>query len=102
MQMNLTIRESRPEDQAPLRRLAALDSRPQPRGSVLVAELEGELLAALPLGGGRPIADPFRPTAALVRLLELRASQLEDARAAGERRVRPLASPLRQVGVARH
>jgi len=34
------------------------------------------MLAALPLGSGRPIADPFEPTAEIVALLELRAEQL--------------------------
>jgi hypothetical protein len=35
------------------------------------------MLAALPLGSGRPIADPFEPTAELVAMLELRRSQIE-------------------------
>jgi hypothetical protein len=34
------------------------------------------MLAALPLGSGRPIADPFEPTAGVVALLQLRADQL--------------------------
>jgi hypothetical protein len=38
--------------------------------------VEGEALAALPLDGGEPIANPFRPTAALVEMLMLRAQQL--------------------------
>jgi hypothetical protein len=37
------------------------------------------MLAALPLGSGRPIADPFEPTAELVALLELRRSQIDRA-----------------------
>jgi hypothetical protein len=35
------------------------------------------MLAALPLGSGRAIADPFEPTAEAVALLELRRSQIE-------------------------
>ena len=35
-----------------------------------------ELRAALPLDGGRALADPFRPSAHIVELLELRARQL--------------------------
>jgi len=35
------------------------------------------VVAALPLGGGEPLSDPFRPTAHLLPLLRLRASQLE-------------------------
>jgi hypothetical protein len=34
------------------------------------------VVAALPLDGGRPLADPFRRTAGAVELLALRARQL--------------------------
>ena len=34
------------------------------------------MIAALPMGAGRPIADPFEPTAEIVALLELRRTQL--------------------------
>jgi hypothetical protein len=37
------------------------------------------MLAALPLGSGRAIADPFEPTAELVALLELRRNQIQAA-----------------------
>jgi hypothetical protein len=37
------------------------------------------VLAALPVGSGRAIADPFAPTAELVALLELRRRQIEAA-----------------------
>ncbi len=43
---------------------------------MLVAESEGRLLAAVPFGGGRAIADPFEPTVAAIDLLELRARQI--------------------------
>jgi hypothetical protein len=43
------------------------------------------MLAALPLGAGRPIADPFEPTAELVALLELRRNQIESADSSGGR-----------------
>jgi hypothetical protein len=66
---HVTIRESRPEDSAGIRRLAALDSAPVPRGAMLLAEVDGRLLAALALPGGRAIADPFAETAPLVRML---------------------------------
>jgi hypothetical protein len=71
----VTIRPAEAQDAAALSRLAALDSTSPPRGALL-AEVDGELWAALPLGGGPPIGDPFRRSADLVRLLELRASQL--------------------------
>jgi hypothetical protein len=76
----VVIRPAHPEDEMAVRRLAQLEGRPQPGASaVLLAELEGEVLAALPLGGGRAIADPFRPTAELVAMLKLRAAQLRPA-----------------------
>src|SRR4051812_10827546 len=62
-----------------LQRLAVLEGPPRPRGPLLVAEREGVLVAALPLRGGRPIADPFEPTAGIVGLLELRRAQLRPA-----------------------
>ena len=42
-----------------------------------MAEVDGRVLAALPLRDGRALADPFRRTADLVALLELRAAQLD-------------------------
>jgi hypothetical protein len=59
-----------------VRRLAELDDKPVPTGGVLVAELDDELVAALPLDGEPALADPFKPTAEIVALLELRARQL--------------------------
>ena len=76
---NITVRVSRPADEAALARLAALDSTRPPRGPALVAESDHRLVAAVPLGPGRPIADPFESTAELVELLELRKAQLADA-----------------------
>jgi hypothetical protein len=73
---NVTVRRSTSADHADLARLAALDSASPPRGPALVAEADSRMLAALPLGSGRPIADPFEPTAELVALLELRRSQI--------------------------
>ena len=81
----VTVRFATAGDARALERLAALDSGSVPQGAALVAEVEGELLAALPLGDGRALADPLRPTAELVRLLELRAAQL---RGTGRRRSR--------------
>lgn len=65
----ITIRRGALEDQAALNGLAALDSAPAPVGPVLVAEVAGELRAALSLTDGAVIADPFHPTAAVVELL---------------------------------
>ena len=76
---NVTVRRSGSGDQVALARLAALDSASPPRGPALVAESDARILAALPIGSGRPIADPFEPTAELVALLELRRAQIGSA-----------------------
>jgi hypothetical protein len=81
---DITVRYSAASDLSELARLAALDSATPPRGPALIAEADSRMLAALPLGSGRPIADPFEPTAEIVALLELRAEQVRAD--AGERR----------------
>jgi hypothetical protein len=72
----ISIRFARPSDQEDVRRLALLDSARSDGGEMLVAEVDGRIRAALPLGGGPLIADPFEPSAELRSLLRLRASQL--------------------------
>ncbi len=59
-----------------LARLAVLDSSEPPAQPMLVAEVDGELRAALSLRDWNVVADPFLPTAALVDLLRARAEQL--------------------------
>jgi hypothetical protein len=93
---NITVRHSVASDLSELARLAALDSASPPRGPALIAEADSRMLAALPLGSGRPIADPFEPTAGVLELLRLRAEQLEEREHRGLRdrlrsllRVRP-------------
>jgi hypothetical protein len=92
---NVTVRRSTAGDAGALARLAALDSASPPRGPALVAEADSRLLAALPLGSGRPIADPFEPTAELVALLELRRAQMETADSEDPARRRGLRGLLR-------
>ena len=65
----ITIRTSQATDAGDLLRLAALDSAEPIRGDALLAEVNGRLRAALPLDGGRPIADPFARSAEVVTLL---------------------------------
>src|SRR4051812_22683745 len=72
---SVVMRAARGSDGGALARLAALDSKPRPRGEVLVAEVDGAVHAALQLDGGLVLADPFRPTAHLVALLQLRAGE---------------------------
>jgi hypothetical protein len=73
----ILIRFARPDDQHALTRLAGRDTQPVPDGELLVAEANGEIRAALPLDGRRPVADPFHPTTELVHLLEVRRGQLK-------------------------
>jgi hypothetical protein len=64
------------DDERSLHRLAALDSTPAvPSPPLLVAEVEGELKAAVSLSDGSAIADPFYPSAELVALLRTHADQ---------------------------
>ena len=71
----VVIRAARGSDGPALRRLAELDSRDEvPAGELLVAETDDELVAAVSLDTGERIADPFRRTADVLELLELRAS----------------------------
>ncbi len=84
----LTIRMAVPADAEALRCLAQLDSAPAPGPApMLVAEVAGELRAAVPLYGGREIADPFHPTAELVALLTERTRQLAPPRRRPARRL---------------
>lgn len=73
----VTLRFGFPDDATAIARLAALDSAEPPRQPLLVAEVGGELRAALSLSDGAVIADPFHATGPLVALLRTRASQLE-------------------------
>jgi hypothetical protein len=82
----ITVRPAYADDAAALRRLAALDSATVPPAPLLVAEVDGELSAALSLADGRAIADPFRPTAHHVELLRTQATATASARRAPRRR----------------
>jgi hypothetical protein len=64
------------QDDPALERLAQLESRELPGGRFVVAEVGGELVAAVPVAGGAHFADPFRKTAHLLPLLRTRARQL--------------------------
>src|SRR5215217_6875017 len=84
---SVLIRAARGSDGPALERLAELDSARVPEGELLVAESGGRLVAALAPASGRRIADPFRRTADVVALLELRAggSRGRDRRGLAER-----------------
>ena len=72
----ITLRTVRPGEEAVMRRLAQLDSAAALTGHPLVAEIDGEVVAAYSPEEGRSVADPFRHTAAAVELLEARARLL--------------------------
>jgi hypothetical protein len=67
----ILIRRAYPDDATALARLASLDSTRLPADSYLVAEVDGEIKAALGLEHGAVAADPFHPSDPLVRLLHL-------------------------------
>jgi len=73
---DVELRLCRVGDDPELERLAKLDGRPLPSGRLIVAAVGGRIVAALPLLGGKPIADPFARTEHLFPLLELRAAQV--------------------------
>ena len=83
----VALRAAQPADSVALARLAALDSSRPPRGTVLLAEVDGELWAALGVEDRHAIADPFRPSRGALALLRSRAEHLS-----GEPRPRRLAA----------
>jgi hypothetical protein len=94
---SVTLRFGSRRDQRPLARLAALDSSTPPAEPVLLAEVDGQLRAALSLTGGTVVADPFHPTAELVDLLRARARQLDASPSVTGSRGARSRSPLRAL-----
>jgi hypothetical protein len=94
----LKIRAAAAADAPTLLRLARLDSSRALTGTIILAEDDGEIVAAVAVEDGACIANPFRATAAIVAMLRLRASQLREPnprrRRSGPflRRLRPGAS----------
>jgi hypothetical protein len=76
----VTLRFACAEDDRALERLAQLDSARTPRAPQLVAEVGGQLRAALSLTDGAVVANPFDHTSELVNLLRARAAQLSGQR----------------------
>jgi hypothetical protein len=91
----VTVRLAELGDGEAIARLAGLDSARVPKGTLLVADVAGSIQAALAIEGGRAIANPFAPTADLVRLLELRATQLREAAGIGHEVGRVIPLPRR-------
>ena len=98
MSQQITIRRSNLGDLPALARLAALDSARPLHGPAVVAEVGGDMRAAVALDGSDAvIADPFHATSDLVELLRLRAAQTR----ADEHRARGhVVRALRPAGLA--
>jgi hypothetical protein len=84
----VVVREAADSDRQALSTLAQLDSARVPAEPLIVAEVGGELRAAVSIEDGSVIADPFHHTAELVALAELRAAHV---RARRERSLRVVA-----------
>ena len=99
----LAIRTATADDRDAIRRLATLDgARTVPSGDLLLGVVDGEIRAALPVRGGRAVADPFHPTADLVAHLELRAGRLRvDGRESAGPRLSRLTAGLVRRQVSR-
>jgi hypothetical protein len=69
MNNSITIRRSTAFDAPDIARIAALDSAQAPEGDAMLAFVDDELRAVVPLDGGHALADPFHRTAELVELL---------------------------------
>jgi hypothetical protein len=73
----ITIRLSERADGPAIERLGRLSERQIAAGRNLVAEVDGQIWAVLPLSGGEPLADPFLPALEVKELLSLRSAQLD-------------------------
>ena len=84
----IALRFAHADESDTVRRLAALDSAPAPRGDVLLALVDGEPVAALGIEDGRVVATPFQPTADVVAHLRLSAERMARTRRIPRRRRR--------------
>ena len=76
----LILRPAHSDDAAAIARLVELEEASALAGDALVAELDGTIVAALSVGDDQAVADIFRPTAAIVRMLRhWRAEQIQAA-----------------------
>jgi hypothetical protein len=76
---DVVIRYARPDEADAVASLAQLDSRRAPRGDVIVADVQGELWAAVSIDDGDGVANPFRPSGELRFRLSERARELHGA-----------------------
>ncbi len=76
---DLVVRYARPDEADAVAELAQLDSSPAPRGTVIVADVQGELWAAVSVDDGHAVANPFRPSGELTFALLERAREVRGA-----------------------
>ena len=79
---SITIRHATAADEADLTRVAALDSSRVPSGELLVAELDGRVVAALSIDTGAAVADPFEHPASIVDSMRAQARESREPRPA--------------------
>jgi hypothetical protein len=97
----ITIRAAYADDEAALAALATLDSKNcVPDGALLLAEVDGELRAALSLSSRTVIADPFFHTRDLVALLRRHAEAVGTPARAARRGLGRLRVRVRTVTTA--
>jgi hypothetical protein len=94
------MRRAAIDDTARIRELARLDDKRMPAGPFLVADVAGEIVAAVSLSNGTVVADPFRLTADAVAMLRLRAAQVGETSALGAHRFLTRSHSERQFAVA--
>jgi hypothetical protein len=101
---DVVIRHARPDEADALAQaegqLAQLSSSRAPRGDVLVADVQGELWAAVSVDDGHAIANPFRPSGELTFRLSERARELHGAGRDRPRRPRGGRPRLARIAVA--
>jgi hypothetical protein len=71
----LTIRWAGPDDAEHLEVLAELDETPVPPAPLMLGLVDDEVWAAVSVSTGRAIADPFKPSAEVARLVAERGHQ---------------------------
>jgi hypothetical protein len=96
----MLMRRATAADSARIWELARLDDKRLPAGPFLVAELAGEIEAAVSLSSGTVVANPFCLTADAVAMLRLRAAQVSDGSETTVRRARHRADRSYETALA--
>ena len=94
----VTIRPLNAEDLAAVERVAQRDSTRVPGGSLLGADMDGRLVAAISTTTGKVVADPFVHTAGVVEALREQVGEDVDGRPARRSRLSSLLRPAAARG----